>query len=176
MQRILPGSTLHYDPAVHGSLENLFSAMFAGGDLMLAQMSHISGLEPYVIQNWVARDFLPPPVNKRYSRRQLCRVLIINMLRSVMTLDQICRMLTYVNGHLNDISDDLVDDSMLYIALVELTGESAPGIKDVLPDYREPFPGARRRVEQVLEIMTLAYRAVVYKEQALEYIGKLDVK
>jgi len=176
MQRILPGSTLHFDPALHGTAETLFSAMYAGGDLMLAQVSHIAGVEPYVIQNWVARGFLPPPKAKRYSRRQLSRILIINMLRSVLPLEEICRLLRYVNGHLNDISDDLVDDSDLYMALVALTGEDPPELRDALPEYREPFPGARRRVEQVLEIMLLSYRAAVLKEQAMEYIGRLDVK
>lgn len=176
MQRVLPGSTLHYDPAIHGAVETLFSAMFAGGNLMLAQMSHISGLETYDIQNWVARGYLPPPRSKRYDCSQLCRILIIKMLRTVLPLDEICRLLRYVNGHLDDASDDLVDDSMLYFALVKLTGEDPPELSEVLPDYREPFPGARKRVEQVLEIMVLAYRAAVLKEQAVEYIGRLDVK
>lgn len=176
MQRLLPGSTIQYDISAPGGAETLFTAMFMGGDLMLAQVAHIAGLEPYVIQNWVARGFLPPPVNKRYSRRQLCRILIINMLRGALSLEEICRLLRYVNGHLDDISDDLVDDSVLYLALVELTGETPPPLDRVLPDYREPFPGSRRRVEQVLEIMTLAYRAAELKSLALDKIGKLDVK
>ena len=176
MQRVLPGSTLHYDGSTPGSAEILLSALFAGGDLMLAQVSHISGLEPYVIQNWVARGFLPPPVAKRYSRRQLSRILIIHMLRSVLPLEEICRLLRYVNGHLDDISDDLVDDSALYMGLVALTADDPPTMDTVLKDYREPFPGARRRVEQVLEIMLLAYRAATLKEEALAYIGRLDVQ
>ena len=176
MQRILPGSTLHFDPALHGSAETLFSAMYAGGDLMLAQVSHIAGVEPYVIQNWVARGFLPPPVAKRYSRRQLSRILIIHMLRSVLPLEEICRLLSYVNGHLDDTSDDLVDDSALYMGLVALTEDDPPSMDTVLKDYREPFPGARRRVEQVLEIMLLAYRAAMLKEEAQAYIGRLDVQ
>ena len=176
MQRVLPGSTLHYDGSTPGSAEILLSALFAGGDLMLAQVSHISGLEPYVIQNWVARGFLPPPVAKRYSRRQLSRILIIHMLRSVLPLEEICRLLSYVNGHLDDISDDLVDDSALYMALVALTEDDPPPIKTVLKDYREPFPGAQRRVEQVLEIMLLAYRAAMLKEEAQTYIGRLDIQ
>ena len=176
MQRVLPGSTLHYDVSTPGSAEILLSALFAGGDLMLAQVSHISGLEPYVIQNWVARGFLPPPVAKRYSRRQLSRILIIHMLRSVLPLEEICRLLSYVNGHLDDISDDLVDDSALYMALVALTEDDPPPIKTVLKDYREPFPGAQRRVEQVLEIMLLAYRAAMLKEEAQAYIGRLDIQ
>ena len=176
MQRVLPGSTLHYDGSTPGSAEILLSALFAGGDLMLAQVSHISGLEPYVIQNWVARGFLPPPVAKRYSRRQLSRILIIHMLRSVLPLEEICRLLSYVNGHLDDISDDLVDDSALYMALVTLTEDDPPPIKTVLKDYREPFPGAQRRVEQVLEIMLLAYRAAMLKDEAQAYIGRLDIQ
>lgn len=176
MQRVLPGSTLHYDGSTPGSAEILLSALFAGGDLMLAQVSHISGLEPYVIQNWVARGFLPPPVAKRYSRRQLSRILIIHMLRSVLPLEEICRLLSYVNGHLDDISDDLVDDSALYMALVALTENDPPPIKTVLKDYREPFPGAQRRVEQVLEIMLLAYRAAMLKDEAQAYIGRLDIQ
>ncbi|MBR3059797.1 MAG: DUF1836 domain-containing protein [Oscillospiraceae bacterium] len=176
MQRVLPGSTLQYDGSTPGSAEILLSALFAGGDLMLAQVAHISGLEPYVIQNWVARGFLPPPVAKRYSRRQLSRILIIHMLRSVLPLEEICRLLSYVNGHLDDISDDLVDDSALYTALVTLTEDDPPPIKTVLKDYREPFPGAQRRVEQVLEIMLLAYRAAMLKEEAQAYIGRLDLQ
>ena len=176
MQRRLPGSVLQYDVSQPGAAETLFTALFAGGDLMLAQVAHISGLETYVIQNWVARGFLPPPVNKRYSRRQLCRILIIHMLRSVLPLDEICRLLQYVNGHLNDTSDDLVDDSQLYIALVALTGENAPTMQEALKDYAEPFPGSRRRVEQVLEIMVLAYHAAVLKEQATDKLGRLDAK
>ena len=176
MQRHLPGSVLQYDVSAPGAAETLLTALFAGGDLMLAQVAHISGLETYVIQNWVARGYLPPPVNKRYSRRQLCRILIIHMLRSVLPLDEICRLLRYVNGHLDDVSDDLVDDSQLYMALVDLTGDDAPTVEEALKDYAEPFPGSRRRVEQVLEIMVLAYRAAGLKEQALEKLGKLDVK
>ena len=176
MQRVLPGSTLQFDANTVGSAEILLSALFAGGDLMLAQVSHISGLEPYVIQNWVARGYLPPPVAKRYSRRQLSRILIIHMLRSVLPLEEICRLLSYVNGHLDDTSDDLVDDSALYMGLVALTEDDPPSMDTVLKDYREPFPGARRRVEQVLEIMLLAYRAAMLKEEAQAYIGRLDIQ
>lgn len=176
MQRQFPGSTLTYDSSLPGGAELLFSALFAGGDLMLAQVSHLAGLEPYVIQNWVARGYLPPPVNKRYDRRKLSRILIIRMLRSVLQIEEICRLLRYVNGHLDDTSDDLVDDSALYMALVALTEEDPPSMEEVLSAYKEPFPGARRRVEQVLEIMVLAYRAAVLKEQAIAYLGTLDVK
>ena len=129
MRRTLPGAGIEIDDSLPGAADALLSALFLGGDLVLSQVCHISGLEAHMIQNWVARGYLPPPVNKHYSRRQLSRILIINMLRSVLPLDQICRLLSYVNGHLDDISDDTVDDSQLYLWLVELTGDEAPDMQ-----------------------------------------------
>ena len=55
--------------------ETLMAALFAGGDLMLSQVSHISGLEPYRVQNWVARGFLPPPKNKRSWRKTMLMII-----------------------------------------------------------------------------------------------------
>jgi len=74
MRRELPGSVLMYEDEVPHGAAMLMDALFAGGDLMLAQVAHMSGLEPYMIQNWVTRGFLPPPESKRYTRRQLCRI------------------------------------------------------------------------------------------------------
>lgn len=178
MQRVLPGSTLHYDGSTPGSAEILLSALFVGGDLMLAQVSHISGLEPYVIQNWVARGFLPPPVSKKYSRRQLSRILIVHMLRGVLPLESIVSLLSYVNGHLDDVSDDTVDDSRLYIWLIQCICAPAGGeeeaLRRCLEEYQEPFPGAARRLEQVLRIMTTAYAAAELKKKAQAMIDDLD--
>ena len=175
MRRTLPGAAIEIDDSLPGAADTLLSALFLGGDLVLSQVCHISGLEAHMIQNWVARGHLPPPVNKHYSRRQLSRILIINMLRSVLPLDQICRLLSYVNGHLDDISDDAVDDSQLYLWLADLTRDFSPqALQAALDQYQEPFPGARRRVEQVLEILVTAYHASVLQHQAQQMISGLD--
>lgn len=178
MQRTLPGSILQIDDAVPGAANTLMTALFAGGNLMLSQVSNISGLETYVIQNWVARGFLSPPQNKRYSSRQLCRILIINMLKGVLPLESICRLLSYVNGHLNDESDDTVDDSQMYLWLSALTAQTQgePDYAACLADYIEPFPGARRRVEQVLHIIVTAYASAELKHRAEAMIAELDEK
>ena len=178
MRRDLPGSTLSFEDAYPRGAETLVAALFAGGDLMLSQVSHISGLEPYRIQNWVARGFLPPPVNKRYSRRQLSRILIVNMLRGVLPLDSIVSLLSYVNGHLDDISDDTVDDSRLYIWLIECIcappGGEEEALAGCLAEYQEPFPGAAKRLAQVLRIMVTAYAAAELKNRAQAMIDGLD--
>ncbi len=171
----MPGAVIEIDSSRPDAANVLLTALFLGGDLILSQVCNITGLEPHVIQNWVARGYLSPPTNKRYSRRQLSRILIINMLRSTLSLDLICRLLSYVNGHLNDESDDLVDDSQLYSWLVELILHTdSPCMANVLSDYEEPFPGARRRVEQVLEIMLTAYRSSELRIRAEQMIHGLD--
>lgn len=178
MQRYLPGSTIRIDDAVPEAASTMMSALFAGGNLMLSQVSNISGLEPYVIQNWVARGYLSAPVGKRYTRRQLSRILIINMLKGILSLEKICRLLSYVNGHLDDESDDTIDDTKLYMWLITLTAGpdfyKAPDYDTCLSEYLEPFPGARRRLEQVLQIIVTAYASADLKHQAEALVDGLQ--
>ena len=142
---------------------------------MLSQVASITGLEPYIIQNWVKRGFLSPPQSKRYSLRQLCRILSINMLKGVLPMERICGMLAYINGQLDDEGDDIIDDSQLYFMFVKLaahareldqTGAWKAAIDRVLQDYQEPIPGARERIARVLRIMLIAYVAARMKEEA----------
>ena len=41
---------------------------------MLSQVTQVTGLEPYIIQNWVRRGFLAPPKQRKYTRRQLDKI------------------------------------------------------------------------------------------------------
>lgn len=86
----------------------------------LSQVCQITGLEPYAVQNWVKRGFLAPPVKKKYNRRQLSRIIIINMLKTALPMESICRILSYVNGQLDDESDDIIDDSVMYLIFLRL--------------------------------------------------------
>ena len=88
--------------------------------VFLSQVTAITGLEAHTVQNWVKRGFLTSPVGKKYSLRQLCRILNIHMLHGAMPIDRICKLLSYVNGHLDDESDDMIDDSQLYFLFVNL--------------------------------------------------------
>ncbi len=173
MKEYLPGSAIIMEDLSAGAAEKLLSGLFLAGDLVLSQVSRITGLESHMIQNWVARGFLSSPVNKKYTRRQLSRILIINMLRSVLSLDQICSMLSYVNGHLDDDSDDSIDDTKLYMCFVRMTIEGEQDCGKVLEDYTEPFEGARKRVENVLKIMVTAFKASETKRKAEEMIREL---
>ena len=97
MAKTLPGTTIPVDWSRPEEAETRLNSLFLAGGLMLSQVASLTGLEPYVIQNWVRRGFVAPPERKRYSRRQFSRIVLINMLKDSMQLDKICALLSYVN-------------------------------------------------------------------------------
>ena len=162
----IPGTVLHADRKEAEHIPQQLEALFFGGGITLSQVTGVTGLEAHTVQNWVKRGFLTSPVGKRYSLRQLCRILNINMLRGAMPIERICQLLSFVNGDLSNEADDMIDDSQLYFMFVQLAArmqelrdyESGGKLLDAyLEDYREPVPGARARVRQVLKIMLSAY-------------------
>lgn len=183
MDWTIPGTvlTIPREDGVH--IKEQFQAMFLAGGVVLSQVSAITGLEGYTIQNWVKRGFLTSPQNKRYTLRQLCRILNINMLKSVLSLPEICRLLGYVNGQLDDESDDTVDDTQLYFMFVELASRSKElyreetreaVLEEALRDYAEPVPGAKERVKEVLRIMLTAYLAARMTQAAEQMLSQLQ--
>jgi hypothetical protein len=166
-------------------IENRFGAMFLGGDIVLSQVVGITGLEPYTVQNWVKRGFLAPPLRKRYTLRQLCRIININMLKAVLPMERICGLLGYVNGDLGDESDDIIDDSQLYFMFVRLAARVGqihdPAVWDdcitrELAGYSEPVPGAAQRVEKVLRIMLTAWASARLQTKAEQMLDEIENK
>ena len=183
MSWTIPGTVIQIPRQDAEAIESVFSAMFLGGDIVLSQVSGIAGLEPYAVQNWVKRGFLSPPKQKRYSLRQLCRVLNINALKSVLPMDRICGMLGYINGRLNDESDDVIDDSQLYFMFVKLAARSKElfnsqdrdaVLDSYLENYREPVPGAKERVKNVLRVMLTAWLAARMRQKAEAMLNNME--
>jgi len=182
MQWTIPGTTLTGKRSDADRTPELFQTMFLAGGMTLSQVVSITGLEAYTVQNWVKRGFLPPPVNKRYSMEQLCRLLNINILRGTMPLEQILKLMAYLNGNLADESDDLVDDTMLFFFFVSLAARARYiGGKETWDDaliqatesYIEPVPGAREKLIKVLKVMLTIYCANALKSQAEEMMAQL---
>ena len=169
MEWTIPGTAIQGDRTdIEASIRQI-AGMFLGGGMIRSQLASVSGVEAHDIQNWVKRGFLPNPVNKRYSCSQFCRIVTINMLRSAMTMDKICSLLTYINGELDDESNDLIDDTVLYFMFLRLAARARhiggteswdTAIADILKDYVEPVPGAKQRIDQVLRIMLTAWIGV----------------
>lgn len=186
MDWIIPGTVIVAHSKDGAAVQSQISAMFLAGGMVRSQVATVTGLEPHAIQNWVQRGFLSPPVNKRYTCRQFCRIVIINMLKSVLTMDKICALLSYVNGQLDIESDDSIDDSQLYFAFLhvaaklrDLAADQAAlrrAIDESLVDYREPEPGARRRVEEVLLIMLTAWASAQLQREAENLFTNLSLE
>lgn len=179
----IPGTTLTIRREDAAFIEQQFSSMFLGGGIVLSQVSAITGLEAYTIQNWVKRGFLPAPEHKRYNMNQLCRITTINMLKSALPMEKITGLISYLNGILDDDSDDIIDDAALYFLFVRLAARTAEGntqqqwqqiIDAELKNYREPVAGGRERVKKVLQIMLMAWSAAKMQKQAEQMLAALE--
>ena len=183
MSWTIPGTVLTAAEKDGAAVEAQFRAMFLPGGMVLSQVSAITGLESYTIQNWVKRGFLTNPDRKHYSLRQLCRIININMLKGVLPLPDICSLLGYVNGQLDNEADDMIDDSDLYFMFVRLAARSRELYKaenrdtvldEELSDYQEPVPGAKARVKEVLRIMLTAWLAARMAQETTKMLSTLQ--
>lgn len=182
MNWIIPGTTLPAQREDAGNMRSQFQALFLAGGIALSQVTSITGLDPYMVQNWVKRGFLTKPEQKRYSLNQLCRIITINMLKGVLPMERICGLLSYINGKLDDETDDIIDDAELYFLFLQLAAQARDldthdqwnqAIAATMADYQEPVPGARDRVTQVLRVMLTAWVAARMAQEAEKMMAAL---
>lgn len=177
----LPGTTIEADIS-RNDTEFILKSMFSMGGLVLSQVSRLSGVEPHDVQNWVKRGFVSSPVAKQYSKKQFCRIILINMLRACLPLGDIVDLLSYINGRLDDEGDDMIGDDELYVYLVRtlshLHSPSAEAIDQAVAlavaDYKEPFAGGKTRLTKVLTVMTYSYFSTHYHKCAVNHLAALD--
>ena len=183
MNWTIPGTTLTDLRANADHVDEMFTSMFLAGGMVLSQVSSITGLEAYTIQNWVKRGFLAPPRNKRYDLEQVCRIITINMLKGALSLEKICSLMQFVNGDLTDESDDIIDDAVLYFMFVKLAARARhiggnqnweDAIENAMSTYTEPTPGAKDRVNKVLRVMLMAYISSRFKAQVDAMVDELQ--
>jgi DNA-binding transcriptional MerR regulator len=167
------------------SQEGLFQGIFAvTNGITLSQICDITGLEPAAVQNWIKRGYVNPPVNRKYAKGQVARIILIHMLREALPIERVAKLLSYVNGNLLDRSDDIMDDSDIYDCLCRVLTEAdqKPGhgkfdisidlsdyfnkIDKQLEDFKEPYPGAGERLKLALKAMVCAYQAARFKRYA----------
>lgn len=184
MATVLPGTTIEVSKVAKGISRTMFDGIFAAGGITLSQVSVMTGLEPYLIQNWVKRGFVSPPQKRQYSKNQFGRIVIINMLRESLQLDKICGLLSYINGALNDESDDLISDSELYHMYSDMIADG--GINVTEPEsvktaaqkaaegYNEPRAGAKDRLVKILQVMAYAHFSTMSRRTAEEMLSRLN--
>ncbi|MBR6781762.1 MAG: DUF1836 domain-containing protein [Clostridia bacterium] len=182
---MIPGTRLKKrDMGNVTGLEFLSKVFYISEGVMLSQIREVSGIDGSTLQNWTKRGWVANARLKKYNIDQVAHILIINMLRSCIQLDHIAFLLQYINGKIDDTSDDIIRDSVLYDyicrILEALTREdvaSKATIKDVInrqiADYEEAAPGARDRLSTALEIIVTAYYAALIKKSSDEMLAHL---
>ena len=175
---LIPGTKLHRSEMgdVTG-LEFLSKIFFISDGVMLTQIRDISGIDGSTLQNWTKRGWVANSKLKKYDINQIAHILIINMLRSCMQLDKIAYLIEYINGNIDDNSDDIIEDSVLYDYICKILdklvtydicslGSIRQAIEEETAEYKEVMPGARERLSRALEIIVVAYYASLIKKHA----------
>lgn len=176
MNRIIPGTTLKFTETAREAAFSVISPVLeATGGLTLSQLSKLTGLEGTTIQNWIKRGWVSSTKGKKYSEKQVLRILLINMLRNVMKLDDIANLMSYVNGDVEDTSDDIIADIHLYNMLCRIiftaedegafdsesvkqliSGEIKENTKEIADD---------EKLASAMYVMVMAYRSGCLKAE-----------
>ncbi len=165
-------------------LEFLSKVFFISEGVMLSQIREVSGIDGSTLQNWTKRGWVENARLKKYNIDQVAHILIINMLRSCIQLDKIALLLHYINGKIDDKSDDIIRDSQLYDYICRILDKlmaqdvcSNTSIKAVIREeisgYQESMPGAADRLANALEIIIVAYYAALIKRRSDEMLTAL---
>ena len=174
----IPGTVLERQKMGGVTGDEFLNKIFYISDgIMLAQIREIAGVDGSTLQNWLKRGWVVNPKNKMYTKEQLARILIINMLRDTMQLSDISFLLTYVNGDTEHPEDDIIPESRLYgyiCRLVDMLNDEktltqdslSEQVRECTADYVEKISGARRRLNGALEIIIMSLYANVVKHRA----------
>lgn len=120
----IPGTTLTFNTVAADKCFSLIAPLLTvTKGLTLAQVRELTGLETSTIQNWIKRGWVKNPEEKRYGEEQTMRIILINMMRGSMQLEQIAFLMSYINGSVEDRSDDILPDRELFNVLCSIIYE-----------------------------------------------------
>ncbi|MDE6665710.1 MAG: DUF1836 domain-containing protein [Ruminococcus sp.] len=179
MNRYIPGTTLKFSEQARDEAFSIVSPVLdATGGLTLSQLSKLTGLTGTTIQNWIKRGWVAATHGKKYSHKQVIRILLINMLRNSMKLDDIAKLMEYVNGDVEDTSDDIIDDDVWYNILCRIifTAEDegafdAHSVKKLIRRELEQCPNEihirsdEYKLHNAMFVMIMAYRSACLKAE-----------
>lgn len=165
----LPGTVLNFSDQAEGNAFSLIEPILtATGGITLSQLTAITGLQGSTIQNWIKRGWVSATEGKKYTERQVIRILLINILRNSMKLEDIANLMAYINGRVDDLSDDILHDKELYnllcrlICILDRDNAYDPSVitMEIDRNLGAEYDGeARKRLKKVLFIMIMGYRS-----------------
>ncbi len=187
MLKTIPGTAITYSEQGRYTAFSLISPVLdATGGLTLSQLSKLTGLEGSTIQNWIKRGWVASPKSKKYSEKQVIRIILINMLKGIMKLEQIANLMTFINGDVDDTSDDIVDDVTLYNILCRIIftavdeGAFAPErIRELIAMELEQCASeihfGAEKLSKAVYIMVMAYRSSCLKNEMEKGLAEIDL-
>ena len=184
--RLIPGTTIVFSESARDSAFSAVQPVLqATGGLTLSQLSKLTGLGGTTIQNWIKRGWVSSPKGKKYAEKQILRILLINMLKDSMKLEDIARLMSYVNGDVEDCSDDIIADIHLYNILCRIifTAEDTGAfgsdnignlIDAEIRSHSDEIANAVK-LRKAMFVMVMGYRCGYLKRQMEEVLyGVLD--
>jgi DNA-binding transcriptional MerR regulator len=147
----------------------------ATGGLTLSQLSKLTGLEGTTIQNWIKRGWVSATKGKKYSEQQVIRILLINMLRGAMKLEDIAKLMAYINGDVEDTSDDIISDQLLYDILCRIIFNAEDDgtfsntyirklVSNEVEEYKNEITD-NEKMKKAMYVMVIAYRSGYLKSE-----------
>ena len=185
MNRLIPGTTLKYSEAARNEAFSMISPVLEmTGGITLSQLSKLTGLEGSTIQNWIKRGWVSATKGKKYSQQQVLRILLINMLRGAMKLEQIASLMEFINGDVEDTSDDIIDEIQLYNILCRIifTAEYEIAFKPdavrtlisrELADCADQVRLNEKKLRDAMYVMVMAYRSGYLKAEMEKGLRKI---
>lgn len=183
MPNTFPGMTVEVTALKRGASRTLFDGIFATGGITLSQICVMTGLEYYMIQNWVKRGFLSSPKKRVYTKSQFARVVIINMLRESLQIEKIAGLIKTIGGVLDDESDDLISDDELYHIYVDMLAEGVDinnkasvraAAEKATEGFESPDKTSKEKLVKILEAMLYAHSAAKLRERSEEILSSLE--
>ena len=177
----IPGTLLDSEKlgGVTGA-EFIEKVFYVTDGIMLSQIREITGIDGTTLQNWLRRGWVPNPTKKTYSRDQLARILLINMMRDTLKLSDIISLLAYVNGENETVSECALYDIVCRVLTAVSESEGGIGGLDdmiigILAD--ESFPSDdKKRVLFAVRVIVISYYATTMKSTAEFMLSALGLQ
>ena len=141
-----------------------------GDGLTLSQICNITKLQTHMIQNWVKRGYIPHPINKKYYVKHLSRILLINALRECMYIEDIGSLMVYINGDVDDESDDIISEEDLYKLFSNLVFE-IDDFNKIEETINEKVKD--KKLNKCMKVMIYAYVASEMSKKSQTYLQQI---
>lgn len=190
IHQIIPGTRLkkreNTDDKSYIGLDFLSSVFSVTSGLVLSQIKELSGVDAPALQNWIKRGWVPNPVNRKYNIDQVARILIINMLRPALMLEQIAYILEYVNADVKSNSQaGYFPESRLYDLICKVidlctaddnfkTRSLDIYISRAMREYNYLSDDKRLRIKNSLKAVITAYEATVLIDKSVDLIENFE--